>query len=989
MALTTAQRLDRLKARTAELAFWRDRESSRIDGWTLDGTPIEVGAPWPSRLGTHIFAARAEAPAHWPLDDVRLQLDLGGESLLTIAWEGGAETFGLDPFHQEFPVRDHRVSLASESVARLLLGEPNRDPRLVKARLIWLDREVDRYNLLLRQVGEAISALGSHEVVPHLLDAAERSLRGLDWPSASQPYVSRTASGVWQQTIWELPDLLLSPEGLNQAQRRSVAEAHTSLVASLRELRAIYPAQGRLNLTGHAHIDLAWLWPYDETRRKLRRTFHTAVSLVEQSEAFRFNQSTAHYYAQIEADDPPLFARIKSAVASGRWETIGGMWVEPDTNMPTGESLVRQILYGQRYFERTFGVRHTVAWLPDCFGFSPALPQLLRQAGMTRFFSHKMNWSETNRIPADLFWWEGLDGSRVLAHSFENPMMGYNGFVQPDCFVPTWANFRSKTHHNTSLLAVGYGDGGGGVTPEMLEREEQLRDFPAIPAAHWGRVDDFFADAERSASAKPLTVWSGEIYLELHRATLTTQSAVKRLHRHAERALVTAETVGSLAHLLGGVEPASLEELWHLVLKNEFHDILPGSSIREVYETAEAELAGVLTDAGEARDDALDRLIATLPKGLATDVAVIANVALHERSVPGSDVVVAPLSITVVDRSRLDSGARTRMTERRLENEHLVVSIADDGSVMSILHKASGREALSQPAQLWVYPIDKPRNWDAWDIDEDYAAVGAPLDRPDSVTLDCDSIQVSYRYRDSRVRLTYRLDGNGKRLDIGVDLDWHDRKTLLRYLAPARVRSARATFECAYGVVERPTHTNTSWDQAMFEAVAHRFIDISEAGFGLALLNDAKYGHSARGATLGVSLVRAPIYPDPFADEGEQSFTLSLLPHVGGWIEGRVREEAENLNQPLVIVPSSGLAPASYQPLRIAGHPVAMSGLKRAEDGNGLVLRVYEPAGGRGDVMIGLPDGWTAKPVNILEESIEVQQETTPFEVRSWRLDRL
>ncbi|OWK22922.1 hypothetical protein AJ87_38730 [Rhizobium yanglingense] len=311
----------------------------------------------------------------------------------------------------------------------------------------------------------------------------------------------------------------------------------------------------------------------------------------------------------------------------------------------------RQILYGQRYFEKTFGIRHTVCWLPDCFGFSGALPQLLRQGGMNSFFTIKVNWSETNQFPADLFWWEGLDGSRVLAHTFDNPMQGYNGFVRPDCFVPTWKNFRQKDKHETTLLAVGYGDGGGGVTPEMIMREEQLRFFPALPQARWTRVHDFFKDAHDTAARKDLTVWQGEIYLELHRATLTSQSAVKRLHRKAERSLVTAETLAGLACLLGGEQPASMERPWRVVLKNEFHDILPGSSIAEVYVDAANELDAVVAEARSTQMAAMESIAAQLPVGEGNNVLVV-NPSLSER----------PIRLTLSDGTQ----SRPRDRSRRL-----------------------------------------------------------------------------------------------------------------------------------------------------------------------------------------------------------------------------------------------------------------------------------------------------------------------------------
>lgn len=1007
MSLTIAQRLDRLKVRTAELAHWRHRQSCVIDGWTFDGEPITHHQDWPHRKGTVHFAASATAPSDWPLEQIRLQLDLGGESLVTIRYpDGKTETFGLDPYHQEFAIREKQLSIATESVARFPFGEPNRAPRLNKARLIWLDVSVHRLHLLLKQIGEAAGVLDGHDVVPHLIDAAERTLRSLDWPSDTSAYISRTSDAVMQQKIWELPELQDNPEGLSETQSASASVAFDALTAQLKELQKRFPPSGELLLTGHAHIDLAWLWPYGETRRKMRRTFNTALSLMERSDDFRFNQSTAHYYAQMEEDDPELLERIKAKVAEGKWETVGGMWVEPDTNMPTGESLARQVLYGQRYFEKHFGLRHSVCWLPDCFGFSGAMPQILRLGGIDSFFTIKVNWSETNRFPSDLFWWKGLDGSKVLTHTFDNPMEGYNGFVQPDCFVPTWKNFRGKTEHDTSLLAVGYGDGGGGVTPEMVEREVQLRDFPAIPRARWGTVRGYYEKAHRTAAEKDLPVWDGEIYLELHRATLTTQSGVKRKHRQAERALITAETIASLAYLLGAAKPRSLEADWRVVLKNEFHDILPGSSIHEVYVDAEEELDGVIGNAKAEQAEALKTLATNLPAGGVADALIAVNPSLAPRlltatlsdgTVLSTADPVAPLSVAVFDRRILRPAGLLKASANSLENEHLSVVIGTDGAVSSLVHKASGREAIEDAAnQLWVYPADKPRNWDAWDIDADYAEKAVRLDKPESISLIEDgphraAIRVVYRYRNSSVTQAYVLTANARRLDIETTIDWHDRRTLLRTLNPVAVRSRTATFECAFGVVERQTHTNTSWEQAMFEAVAHRFVDLSEPGFGVALLNNAKYGHSARGNVIGMSLVRSPIYPDPRADEGEQSFTYALMPHEGAWYEGGVLPEAIDLNQPLVAIEASGLSAGTLSPLGVEGIPVALSGLKPAEEGTGLVLRLYEPAGRRGSLSLTLPPGWKASgALNILEEPMERAgpADIMPFEIRTFGLKK-
>jgi len=1005
MSLTNAQRLDRIKVRTAELACWRERETRAVEGWTFEGKPIAVGDAWPRSDGVVHLAAKAEVPENWPLEETRLSINVGGESLISLTYpDGDTIRFGLDPYHEEFPLKARRFDVATDSVARLPFGQPVRAPHLNRANLVWLDLPVHRLHMLLTQVAEAVSTLGNHEVVPHLLDAAEATERALDWPSSTQDYIARFADHTQQRSIWQLPKLIDDPAALNQAQRASVVAAYDGLVESLNKLRERFPQQGEIALTGHAHIDLAWLWPYAETRRKMRRTFHTALSLMEKSEDFRFNQSTAHYYWQMQQDDPALFDKIAGRVKSGQWETVGGMWVEPDTNMPTGESLARQILYGQRYFEKTFGVRHTVCWLPDCFGFSGALPQLLKQGGIDNFFTIKVNWSETNHIPADLFWWEGLDGSRVLTHTFDNPMHGYNGFVQPDCFVPTWQNFRGKTKHPTTLLAVGYGDGGGGVTPGMVDREVQLRDFPALPKARWTTIKSFFEGAQKSAKAQKMPVWQGEIYLELHRATLTTQSGVKRKHRQAERALITAETLASLGHMAGGAKPGSLEELWRVVLKNEFHDILPGSSINEVYQDAERELGEVIDKASAAQQATLSSIAAGLPKGAIANALVVVNPSLSARplrvkladgSTVATNATVPPLAIAVVDATKLAPAAGLSVSKTHIENAHVRATIGADGTVTSLIHKATGREALADRGnQLWVYPVDKPRNWDAWDVEEDYAERGEELRDVESIEVvekgpHRAAIRITRRFRHSTIVQTLALTANSRRLDIETDLDWHDRRVFLRTLTPAAVRSTTASFECAYGVTRRTTHTNTSWDEAMFEAPAHRFVDLSEPGFGLALLNNAKYGHSAKGNVLGLSLLRSPVYPDPLADEGKQSFTYALMPHAGDWFDGNVREEAEDLNQPLLLVAAKGLAEGVTTPIVVMGTPAAFSGLKPAEDGKGLILRLYEPAGRRGDLNLALAEGWReAGSVSILEEPMDrgPGPDLRPFEVRSWRL---
>ena len=845
-----------------------------------------------------------------------------------------------------------------------------------------------------------------------LLAAAEIAIRRLDWPTATSAYVARIAPGFEARQVWQLPaGLDAAPPGLDDDQQASVTAAAARLVKGLGTLRERYPQNGALALTGHAHIDLAWLWPMDETRRKARRTFHTMLGLMDRYPSFRFNQSTAQLYAFLEEDDPKLFERIREKAASGQWEPVGAMWVEPDTNMPTGESFVRQLLYGQRYFARTFGKTHTVCWLPDCFGFSPALPQILTQAGVTNFFTIKVNWSETNRMPYDLFWWEGLDGSRVLAHTFDNPVNGYNAEIGPRAVLQTWKNYRAKHHHPESLLAFGFGDGGGGPTEEMLQRQQQFADFPAVPALRPVSVADWFAEARSGVADDPaLPVWVGEMYLELHRGTLTTQSRTKFLNRRAERALITAETLSSMATLLGEPPSTSLEEHWRIVLRNQFHDILPGSSIREVHEQAEDELGAVVAEGTRIMDEKLSAIAARLVPAGDRDGLLVLNPDLSPRpmrlfcdeALPGGQKVdggsvfagadaVPGLSAVVA----LDSPAAEGLTvgERQLENTLLRVEIAADGTLASVYDKRAGREALDgRGNQIWAY-VDKPRNWDAWDIEEGYAEQGQEITASHIEVVERGphrgAVRITRRFRDSTIVQTVRLWANSARLDLVTDIDWHERRILLKARFPLAVRAEQATFECAHGVIRRTTHRNTSWDAARFEVAAHRFADLSEHGYGVALLNDGKYGHHAIGNELGLSLLRSPVFPDPLADEGRQSFTYSLLPHAGDWLSGGVLAEAEDLNQPLVCRSVSAGGPASWTAVDVAGLTLGLSGFKAAEDGEGLVLRTYEPAGARGPVELTLADGWRlGQELDLLENTIgPAELAILPFRLHSWSIE--
>ncbi|HMH92597.1 MAG TPA: alpha-mannosidase, partial [Streptosporangiaceae bacterium] len=572
--MTTGQRRDRLAERLAEVSLWRDRAWADIDGWTLDGTALALGAAWPDRRGVHRLAARGvTVPGHWPVGEVRLDLALGGEGLLHITGPGEDSHYGLDPYHHRFPLRGRQADLEVDIVGRFPFGEPNRAPRLERARLAWEDTAVEQFARQLALVLEAVEVVGDGPAGA-LLTCAERALASVDWPSRTADYVARVAGSDALQGIWELPaGLDPAPPGLTDEERASVARSSRQLAADLAAAKEAHPPQGDLLLTGHAHLDMAWLWPLAETRRKARRTAWTVVNLMDRYPEFRFNQSSAQLYEFIAEDDPELAARIDRAVAAGQWEPVGGMWVEADGNLPCGESFARQLLYGQRAFARRFGAVHQVGWLPDTFGFSPGLPQLLRSAGLEGLFLQKLNRADTNPFPHDLYWWEGLDGTRLLVHGFDNPHGSYDAMLGPDAFARTWENFRGKHVHPQSLLSIGYGDGGGGPTADMIEKSRLLAGFPALPRAAFGTVAGLFERMRATAEHAALPVWSGELYLEFHRGTYTAQGRLKRLHRQAERDLVAAEAAGALVALAGGPAeagpPGELTAAWQALLLNQ------------------------------------------------------------------------------------------------------------------------------------------------------------------------------------------------------------------------------------------------------------------------------------------------------------------------------------------------------------------------------------------------------------------------------------
>ena len=1034
-ALSTVQNLRRLENRVTELRAWRDRAALPFAVqfcWSAGEQTLREGDPWPAREVPVTMRAQVAVPAAWQGQPLMLDLSVGGEALLLVSGEARG---GLNPYHSEVWLETPAgtLEIEIEAVPKGLFGTPTYAPRLERARLLLPDIQVRAVLEDLSAVHEAateLCRLGHREIADLLADALSAVMDGIALPRGDGPgYLARA----WQEpTIragfterWDEWDFAGEALPFPDELRPALALARSELAASLDVIRARYPAQGALALTGHAHIDLAWLWPLAETRRKARRTFSTVLGLMERFPDFTFNQSSAQLYAYVEQDDPQLFARIAERVREGRWDVVGGMWVEPDGNLISGESWVRQLLHGQRYFQSRFGLKSRVCWLPDTFGYAANLPQLLLGAGMTSFFTTKLNWNETNTFPHDLYLWEALDGSRVLSHSFHNQGQGYNGELRAKDILQTWQNFGGKRRHDTSLFSFGWGDGGGGPSAEMLERSARLRDFPGLPRLHMGRVADFYSGVTPDA----LPVWVGEQYLELHRGTYTTQAKVKALNRALEHALCDAEAAATLATVLLK-RPYPREEFtaaWEALLRNQFHDILPGSGVRAVYDDAHRELEAALALAQTQRDSALQQLSHAHGGG---ERLVVWNLGLDDRPLSlrlllsdSPDLNLVNIVLSAPDGSEVRSevigdgllvvgnvmvpglgylslgvraGNHLENTEDDseatvLENEHLKAEIARDGSLASLIHKASGREALAGPGnQLWLYP-DVPREWEGWELDASYPsggerlrAISVPERLPGRLEQ---AVRVCYDAQGSEVVQTYVLRHGSQRLEIRSAVQWRGRRLLLRAQTPLNVRSASASFETAFGTVTRSTHSNTSWDAAQFEVPGHRFADLSEADFGVSLLTSSKYGYSAKGNVLGLSLLRGPLMPDPSADAGEHVFTYAVYPHAGDWRNGTLLE-AHDLNAPLRAFFSGtvgGGTPAAR--LLSAGHPaLRLSALKLSEDDDqSVILRVYDAHGTRGILKPEWMESGNWSRVNLLEEPEEGDLSFTPYKVLSLR----
>lgn len=803
-----------------------------------------------------------------------------------------------------------------------------------------------------------------------------------------------------------------------------------SLVTAQQDLQPLHAwmKQFTVRLVGNSHIDMAWLWPWTETVEVVRNTFRTALQLMDEYPGFIYSQSSVRDYEWLRDKYPAEFAEIQKRVKEGRWELVGGMWVEPDLNMPDGESLVRQILVGKRFFQRQFAVDVTVGWNPDSFGYTWQLPQIYRKSGFDSFVTQKLSWNDTTVFPYKLFWWQSPDGSKVLTY-FPHT---YIGTTDPVGLANDIANYAPSTHFPEIMQLYGVGDHGGGPTREELDEALRLEQPSTVfPKVEFSTARGFFDDVQHAIATQglQLPVWNNELYLEYHRGCYTTQSETKKQIRENEEQLENAEKFSALSFALEKrpYSNSAFEDIWKKVLFDDFHDIMPGSGVGNNYVEALQNLKEANLESGKLLGDSLHDLTANIDTRGDGASFVVFNSLSWARTAPVTVEVHTPAAgqqLEAVDETGkallsqiLDSDAETERTRIEVmvpdvpslgyrvvhvravehaeqpasplkvsgmtaENEYFRVQVdPNTGCITSLFDKAAGKETVAPGGcgDLLQTFVDKPARQDAWEISFD--GLSWDLKNPESVKLvengpERAVIEIRNRFQSSDMTRDLIIQPDVPRIDVHTEVNWHEHHILLKVGFPVNVHATKATFEIPFGAIERPTTRNTAAEKAQFEVPAERWGDISDTEEGVSLLNASKYGYDALNNVIRLSLLRSPTMPAPdghFADQGHHEFTYALYPHPGNWQEGGTMRQGYNLNYPLIAIEAdthSGAWPARRSFVNIDPGNVILTAMKKAEDSNALLLRFYEFEGKSSNVRLELPEAASSAAETDLMEKV-------------------
>ena len=957
--------------------------------------PIEVGEKWADVWGCGWFKFTGKVPSIMTNAFVGVWVDVQGEACL---FKNGVPYQGLTNkidwnlqagkyFVPLFPNSkgNEEIELLLETGANGLFGEDKKTYNLERADIVVFDQQA--YDLWL----DLRALFSLWEGLPANKPRKKRILHGLN-----------QACNLWQ-------------DGRDKEACLAITKKLLSLPAEASALTAWS--------IGHAHIDVAWLWPLRETRRKCSRTFSTALRYIEEYPDYIFGASQAQLYQFVKEDYPELYEEIKEKVKAGKWECQGATWVESDTNIPSGESLIRQCIYGKRFFKDEFGQEINYLWLPDCFGYTGSLPQILKRSKVDTFISQKLSWNDTNTFPHHTYRWQGIDGSEVLCHFL--PTNDYNFSNLPKSFIETENRYAQADISDDFLNLYGIGDGGGGPSKEHIELGLRQQNLEGVPKFKFSPAKEFIAKL-RTLDFAEIPLWQGELYFELHRGTYTTQSLMKKHNRMLEQKM---QLIEFLSVLTNSNTNKYLRPIWQDILMNQFHDIIPGSSIGWVYEDAKA--------SSEKNLQKLELLEQSLISNLLTETnahnnLVIFNSLSHERTEVIEYKVEQPVKVFIKQEEleveyqndsifftitipamgyqqiRLEPASKAIATpllnsEVKLENDLLEVKFGNHGEITSILDKETNRELLADSANVLKLWEDVPNNWGAWDINHFYRETTPELpeliERRFTVKNKFkQSITQRLSIGNSEIIQTISLNHDSAVIEIENNVDWNEKHKMLRVGASPAIKTMNATSEIQFGLLERPTHKNTSWDWAKFEVLAHTFIDVSDNYHGFAVLNNCKYGHSVQDNSIEINLLRSPADVHKEADLGKHNFTYCYYPHKENLQNSDVIQKAHALNQKLVLLESDLVPMQTADSLfELSNDRVILQTVKYAETGDDIILRLYESIGSPQTLELSCKTSYKAAfECNMLEEKEQelklannmLKLEFKPFEIKTIRLSR-
>lgn len=1029
---------EKLESRINQLQSLRYTNRKEIKGWkikeddtkeekypiTIDNTwnTIEKGTIWEGRDRYFWFITDIKIPNHQEHEKSILLFDFGKSApgntagFEALCFINGEPYQGVDGNHKEVFI-DQKFEGQDITVALKLWGGLEGGGAATEifhqfkyADYAILSEDIDDLYYTAKVMLDTIKILGDND--PNKFE------------------LLKILNGAFKLIDWSYPE--------SKTFYESIHHARILLNTELESIEKSTPIT--VTAIGHTHIDVAWLWRLKHTREKSARSFSTVLRLMEKYPEYVFLQTQPQLYEYIKQDYPEIYKQIKEKVVEGKWEIDGAMWLESDANIPSGESLVRQILFGSRFIKEEFNEDIHYLWLPDVFGYSWALPQILKKSGIDMFMTTKISWNQFNRMPNDTFKWRGIDGSEVLTHFITTPdpnneqgpfFYTYNGLLEPYTVKGVYDGYQDKDINNNLLLAYGYGDGGGGVNREMLENGRRIKKMPGLPNLKMGRAREYFKELKETVNKTDNYVhtWDGELYLEYHRGTYTSQANNKKENRKLELAYRESEFLHSwMMKEAKTVYPSrKINEGWKIILRNQFHDIIPGSSIKEVYEDShmEYEEAGniikeltnelqsyitphnnvwtIFNSAGWKRNELVHINDLTNKKGYFQNEN--GNKLKSEKW--GSGYIVQVLSIPALGSTQLMfiEEENTKLETpfdikgNSIETPYYEISWTSEGKLDRIYDKMAKRNVLKAGGYGNVLQLfeDKPMNWDAWDIDIFYNEKKKELSAKNIKITESNSlfavVQFVYEFGKSKVVQEMKVYSDSKRIDFKTNINWQERQQLLKAAFEVDIRSTEASYDIQYGNVKRPTHWNTSWDMARFETVGHQWADLSETGYGVSLLNDSKYGYDIKDHTMRISLLKGAIYPDPEADRGNHEFTYSLLPHEGDFLEGKTVEEAWSLNNP--IGPFEGKLDGNKELFQIeSSTSVVIDAIKKAEDGEGIIIRLHDHTGGNRKVSLkpqfnctewietNLMEKEMSTEYQLIEKGIQFQLK--PFEIKTF-----